>query len=212
MDGFDLDDLAAEHQATKHRYPPKHALLRVNHTHHLAAQLITSGTVSQVEVSRRTGYTPTYISKIKKDPEFQKLLEYYEGKVEQEYVNGLERMQVLGLAVLDELQARLATNPEGWTKRELMELAELLLIKQRIPGERHEVSPGGVQVNVQFVKAESSLGPDAKVIDRFTQSSKPEAPPIDVQPHVVSPETVKLEEQLELLRTELARLKALENG
>jgi len=69
-------------------------------------------------------------------------LAYYEGKVEQEYVDGLERMQVLGLSALDELQARLEADPEGWTKRELMELAELLRIKQRLPGERREVSPG----------------------------------------------------------------------
>ena len=94
---------------------------------------------------------------------------YYEGKVEQEYVDGLERMQVLGLSALDELQARLEADPEGWTKRELMELAELLLIKQRLPGERREVSPGGVRVNVQFVTAESSR-PPAKVIEHFGES------------------------------------------
>ena len=169
MDRIALDDLVAEQPALKKKYPPQHALLRVNHTRHLAAQLMASGTVSQVEVSRRTGYTPTYISKIKKDPEFQKLLAYYEGQVEQKYVDGLERMQVLGLAVLDELQARLEADPEGWTKRELMELAELLLIKQRAPSDRREMSPSGVRVNVQFVTAESSLGPDAKVIDHFSK-------------------------------------------
>ena len=96
MDGFDLDDLLTEQPAEKRKYPPQHALLRVNHTHHLAAQLMARGAVSQVEVSRRTGYTPTYISKIKKDPEFQKLLAYYEEKVEEKYVNGPERMQVWG--------------------------------------------------------------------------------------------------------------------
>jgi hypothetical protein len=171
MDGFDLDDLLTEQPAEKRKYPPQHALLRVNHTHHLAAQLMARGAVSQVEVSRRTGYTPTYISKIKKDPEFRKLLVYYEGQVEQKYVDSLERLQVLGLAVLDELQARLEADPEGWSKRELMELAELLLIKQRVAGERREVSPGGVEVKVQFVTAETSLR-DAKVIDYFDDSSK----------------------------------------
>jgi hypothetical protein len=78
-------------------------------------------------------------------------------------------MEVLGLSALDELQARLEADPEGWTKRELMELAELLLIKQRLPGERREVSPGGVRVNVQFVTAESSR-PPAKVIEHFGES------------------------------------------
>ena len=167
MNGFDLGDLLAKQPETKKNYPPQHALLRVNHTHHLAAQLMASGAVSQVEVSRRTGFTPTYISKIKKDPEFQKLLAYYEEKVEEKYVNGPERMQVLGLAALDELQARLGADPEGWTKRELMELAELLLIKQRVASERSETARGGLWVNVQFVTAESSLGPDANVIDHF---------------------------------------------
>ena len=41
---------------------------------------------------------------------------------------------------------------------------------------------------------------------------KPEPPTIDIVPHVVSPEAPKLQERLEVLRTELARLKALENG
>jgi hypothetical protein len=185
-------------------------LLRVNHTHHLAAQLMASGTVSQVEVSRRTGYTPTYISKIKKDPEFQKLLVYYEGKVEQEYVNGLERMQVLGLAVLDELQARLEADPEEWTNRELIALAELLLVKQKVTGGRRETPPqGGVQFNVRFVTAKSSLRPDAKVIDQVDESPKEEARTIDIVPQVVSPEVAKLQEGLELARAELARLKTL---
>ena len=134
---------------------------------------------------------------------------YYEGKVEQEYVDGLERMQVLGLSALDELQARLEADPEGWTKRELMELAELLLIKQRLPGERREVSPGGVRVNVQFVTAESSRRP-AKVMEHFGES--PKAPTIDIVPQVISPEVAKLQERLELARMELARLEKLENG
>jgi len=40
----------------------------------------------------------------------------------------------------------------------------------------------------------------------------PEPPTIDIVPHVVSPEAAKLQERLELARTELARLKALGNG
>jgi hypothetical protein len=165
VNGFGLGDLVTERPAEKRKYPPQHALLRINHTHHLAAQLMASAAVSQIEVSRRTGFTPTYISKIKKDPEFQKLLAHYEGKVEEKYVNGLERMHALGLAALDELQARLTADPGGWSKRELMELAELLLIKQRVAGERREVPPGGVKVNVHFVAPDSSLRSDAKVID-----------------------------------------------
>jgi hypothetical protein len=41
---------------------------------------------------------------------------------------------------------------------------------------------------------------------------KHEPPTIDIVPQVVSPEVAKLEERLELARTELARLKALGNG
>ena len=53
---------------------------------------------------------------------------------------------------------------------------------------------GSVNINVQYV------------------TPKPEPPTIDIVPHVVSPEAPKLMERLEVLRTELARLKALENG
>jgi hypothetical protein len=132
---------------------------------------MASGAVSQIVVSRRTGFTPTYISKIKKDREFQRLLAHYEGKVEEKYVNGLGRMHALGLAALDELQARLTADPGGWTKRELMELAELLVIRQRVAGERREKPPGGVKVSVHFVAAESSLRSNAKVIDHSGECS-----------------------------------------
>jgi hypothetical protein len=43
-------------------------------------------------------------------------------------------------------------------------------------------------------------------------TAKPEPPTIDVVPHVISPEVAKLEGRLELVRTELARLRTLENG
>jgi len=67
-------------------------------------------------------------------------------------------MRTLGLSTLDELQARLEAEPESWSKRELMELAELTLLKSRVlPPTGSDSGPGstsgGVQVNLQFVTA-----------------------------------------------------------
>ena len=67
----------------------------------------------------------------------------------------LERMKSLAIGSLDELQARLADEPTKWSKRELMDLAELLL-KHGAGGEKvtsGNAGAGGATVNVTFVQA-----------------------------------------------------------
>ncbi len=134
-------------------------VLTIKHAHHQLARLLASGTPGG-EVSLITGYSPAYISSIQRDPMFVELLEYYSHQREQVFVDTLERMKTLGLTTLDELQARLEASPEKWTNQQIMDLAELLLIKPAraagglggVPG-----AGGGVQVNVTFVKADQTV-------------------------------------------------------
>lgn len=153
----------------------------LRHSHHQLAQLLARG-MSQEEASLITGYSPAYISKMKTtDRAFSELLDHYGTEREAVFVDVLERMKALGLSTLDELQARLAEEPEAWSRRELMEMAELMLVK---PGARG--APGGgsgatpaVSVNVKFVTAASGQGApasaavDAAVVDLEFEDQAP---------------------------------------
>lgn len=130
-------------------------------SHHNLAQMLAKG-VPDNECALITGYTPTRISILKKDPAFAELMAGYREMRENLFVDTLERMRILGLSTLDELQDRLEREPQKWSNRELMEMAELLLVKPRIAtpmglGSAAGGSAGsaGVTVNVQFVKADT---------------------------------------------------------
>lgn len=125
----------------------------MKHSHHQLAQLIAQGR-EVVEISYLTGYTPSYISALKGGKDFQELIGYYQVQREQIFVDTMARMKVAGVSSLERLQALLDDQEEKWTKRELMEMAELMLIK---PGQAKGASaPSGaspVTVNVKFVSA-----------------------------------------------------------
>jgi len=143
------------------------ALQSIRASHHQLAQLIAQGR-PDTEVSLITGYSTTRISSLKADPSFAELLDGYGTIRQQIFVDTLERMRVLGLSTLDELQERLETAPEKWTNRELMEMADLMLVKPRIAtplgqssalgGASQQTSNAGqkgVVVNVKFVASDT---------------------------------------------------------
>lgn len=136
-------------------------ILRIKYSHHQAARLIAEG-YTGAYVSLMTGYTPEYLRILGRDPAFEELLAYYATQREQVFVNILERMRNVGLSALDELTHRLESEPAGWSRRELMELAELMLVNPAMKafadarGNAYGGAVGGVggvQVNVTFVEA-----------------------------------------------------------
>lgn len=141
-------------------------------THHQLAQLLAKG-VTEGEASLLTGYSLSRISILQADPTFSELLANYSAQRDLAFADTLERMRVLGLSALDELQERLENDPSKWTNREVMEMAELMLVKPRLASSGGLAvgsgSPSGappVTVNVKFVSANTP----ALVID-----GKPEA-------------------------------------
>ncbi len=139
-------------------------LVRLRHSHHQLARLIAQG-VEQTEIALITGYHPAYITNIQQDPQFSELVATYAGERELAFVDVLERMKTLGLTCLEELQERIALSPEKWSHREMMELAELLLIKPQRAGQGASQSANGagpaVSINVKFVKSDA----DSAMID-----------------------------------------------
>lgn len=133
----------------------RYGTLQIRHAHHLLARCLANGT-DQNDAALITGYSVSYISDIKNSPAFAELLAYYQTKKELVFVDVAERMKVLGLNSLDELQRRLEAEPDEWSKRELMELSKLMLIDGRAsPGSSQGGGgPGvGLNINVKFVTA-----------------------------------------------------------
>jgi hypothetical protein len=133
---------------------PPSSILSIRHSHHQLAQLLARGDCTQTEAALITGYSLSYISILKTDPAFAELLSQYQEERKEIFVDVLERMKVLGLSTLDELQRRLEEMPEGWSRRELMEMAELMLVKPHQGRASAAGAPApAVSVNVKFVQA-----------------------------------------------------------
>lgn len=136
---------------------PRSDTLKIRHSHHMLARLIAEGK-ELGEVSLLTGYSIAYVSDLKSNPAFAELLAYYDKQKEMIFVDVLERMKALGLSTLDELQARLESKPDEWTRRELMELTELLLGKggSLTRGGQAQGGGAGVNISVKFVSAQGA--------------------------------------------------------
>ncbi len=156
-----VEDLPGLSQASA---TPAQRLLQIRHAHHNLARLVAQG-LEGAEVSLITGYSQAYISNIQNDPAFAELLQYYATQREQVFVNVLERMKVLGVSTLEELQQRLEQEPGKFSNRELMELAETTLVKPQLAGAKGQgvaAGPGvGVNIEVKFVGAPSRDGDQA---------------------------------------------------
>lgn len=138
----------------------KPTIVQIKSAHHNIAQLLASG-LEHEEVSQITGYSPQYVSKLKRDPSFASLLEFYLDTRKKSLVNAIERLTAAGITALDEIQQRLAESPEKWQNRELMEFVEKALVKPAIAAMTAQAaasgtgaSPNGVTLNVSFVSTD----------------------------------------------------------
>jgi hypothetical protein len=161
------EDVPAISAPTTQVAPAASPIARIKHAHHSLARRIALGESPGV-ISAATGYSPGYIATIQRDPAFQELLSYYTTQAEQIFIDVAERMRDLGIASLEELQNRLDENPEEWSRRELMELAELMLVKPMAAAGKFgqnggNGAGGGVAISVKFVNAPA--GADRPVID-----------------------------------------------
>jgi hypothetical protein len=143
--------------------------LQLKSAHHQVARLLAEGR-ELVDVALITGYTPQYIYSLKQGQDFQELMKYYSVQREQIFVDTLERMRQLGITTLERLQVQLDDDACVWTKRELMEMAELMLLKpmQQRPGQgQNGGAPAGpaVVVNVKFTRAEEQPEIEAEMLD-----------------------------------------------
>jgi hypothetical protein len=93
-------------KAPKPKWPERKPLRQLNPRHYPVAQMLVQGRKVS-EVSRQTGYSPTYVSRIQKDPVMQELLAYYARRREEAFAYTLRREMEI-VTGLDELRERLA--------------------------------------------------------------------------------------------------------
>ena len=162
----DLPALSERPEAT-----PASTLTRLTHSHHLVAQKLVEG-LAAVDVALITGYAPSTIAALQKDTAFQELLHYYGAQRDIMFVDVLARMRQVGLDMVDEIQDRLTTDRGKFTRQELLQGIDLLLVKPAaIAAQGRAPVNGGagpsVAVNVKFVQA----GSEAPVVDVVADSS-----------------------------------------
>lgn len=146
-----LDDLAPLMDSGALTPQPANArnLSSVRSTHHMIAQLMAEGK-GNAEISLIMGYNPGYLSALRNDPAFRELLAYYGTEREKVFVDVLERMKGLGVHALEELHERVEQGPEKFKNRELLEIAELMLVKGSGSAAGASVGPA-VNISVNFV-------------------------------------------------------------
>lgn len=132
-------------------------LKKLRFKHHQLAQLLARGT-SNIDASLITGYRPEYISRLQAtDPAFKELLDHYRVQQDIRFVDVVERLQALGIASIEELQERIDTDPGAMSNRELMELADLTLIRPAkspaAAGAGATASGSPINIAVNFVTA-----------------------------------------------------------
>lgn len=128
---------------------------QLRETHHFLARLLAEGR-RQVEVSRIAGYSQSRISLLMKDPSFQELISYYKSQTDQSYVNVHERLARVGTVAIEVLEERLVENPDSFSHKELLAVAETTLDRSVAPPKTRDQpassGPGGpVQVQISFV-------------------------------------------------------------
>lgn len=135
--------------------PPELKALRT--THHVLAQHLATG-VDDVTAAMLTGYDVGTVRLLKRSPAFAELLGYYGAEREIRFADTLERMRVLGLTTLEEIQRRLEEEGSKFSNRELMELAEMLLLKPAKIAAEAGGRKGGekVEFNISFVTPEET--------------------------------------------------------
>jgi hypothetical protein len=99
---------------------------RIRDSHHQLARTLAKG-FSQVEASAMTGYSPSRISILSRDPAFKELLDFYRERHDSAEVDVIERLKTMSLDALQELHDRLLNQPEDFKNQELIDLVSRML-------------------------------------------------------------------------------------
>ncbi len=115
----DLAVLAAGNRQTT----PVRSVQRLRDRHHAVARLLAAGKTNN-EVSIMTGMDPGRISVLRSDPSFKQLVEDYRAIETGQEAAFIERLQMLGMTAVEELQDRLENSEEPVPIQTLLEVSK----------------------------------------------------------------------------------------
>lgn len=92
-------------------------------THHALAKCLASG-MKQTQASLVTGYTPTRIGQLMRDPSFAALVEDYKAEAQSIFADMTERMANITFDMLAEIQERFDAEPEKFTIPQMLDIVK----------------------------------------------------------------------------------------
>ena len=98
-------------------------IARVRDSHHALARALAGG-LRPMEASELTGFSPSRISILQRDPTFAELLEFYRDQARESFTDFVGRLKLLSLDAVHELQERLDSEPEKIRISDLLEIAK----------------------------------------------------------------------------------------
>lgn len=157
---------------------PKQSLRRIRDSHHAMARLVAEGRPG-TEISALTGFTPSSISILKNDPAFAELVAFYRAEQRDAYASLADRMALLSLDTIQELQDRLANAPETFSIDDLQEQVKLLADRTgHGPQSRSDVRVTHVGFAERLEEARRRAE-GAKLIEHSPAEDGPRARPVD---------------------------------
>lgn len=141
--------------------------------HHALARLLAAGK-SNVEAAAIVGYDANTVSVLKRDQAFADLLEFYKDKVNVVFIDTLEQMRMLSNDALSELHERLENEPESFSHKELMGMAEMTLDRTghgKSATVNHNVTNVTDETLLRIKQAASERISGVQEVDTINQSS-----------------------------------------
>jgi hypothetical protein len=123
------------------------AIKAIRDSHHSLARVLATGS-SEGEASLITGYSPSRISILKADPQFQELLEFYRETAIDVVSDLRSRMASMGLDALAELRERLEDSPEDFSPALLKDIVKEMADRTGHAPQRGPATVNNVNVNL----------------------------------------------------------------
>ena len=119
-------DLALLESVPATRLTSLTSIQKLKHSHHLVARLVARG-ARPAEISLKSGYSISRISELRNVPAFKELVEFYRHQVQETFADVNERIALVSLDYLEELQRRIDEEPKSLKTDDIIKVVSLTL-------------------------------------------------------------------------------------
>ena len=132
--------------------PPGKLAIETRFRHHQAAKMMAEG-MGPTEIAAAIGVSNARIHQLKADPAMKELVAFYAGKLGETWDAMHKRLATLGGMAVDELMDKLEADPDSFTKKDLLDIANMALERSGMapaPKGSASVQVGAVGINIQI--------------------------------------------------------------